>query len=459
MGSDHVIKHITGDAHATMARRPFLKAVGGVAAAVALLGADGRHSMEAAMGSMADLTPYDAARDESLWGDLQQAFTMNRSLINLDNAWTCPSPRVVTQALVDYIWDQEQVPAQQWINDFEDRVDTVRIALARQFDCDRAEIAIVRNATEALKTILYGVPLQAGDEVLTSNHDYGSMVRVLRHREMRDGINLVRVEVPAPAESMDQLVEIFERGITSKTKLILVSHIAYLTGQVFPVKRICEMAHARGIEVVVDAAHSFAHLDYTQADLQGDYLGTSLHKWFMAPKGTGMLYIRKDKIEKINALMSGPSRRRGSSMRKYESVGTQSMAPLLAIGEALMFHQAIGGKRKEERMRYLTHYWASRLQKTANIHLYTRQTPEMGCGIATVGVTGAHPEALRDYLWEQHHIQTASIDRGESLQGLRTSPNLYTTLRELDYFCDVMGEVAIKGLPEPYKSMTFEQDF
>ncbi|MBT5872515.1 MAG: aminotransferase class V-fold PLP-dependent enzyme [Candidatus Latescibacteria bacterium] len=459
MSRHNDIEHVSSTSAPNLGRRRFLKTAGGAAAVSGLLASTGFPAAEAAVASAAGMTPFDSARDESLWGAAQQAFSMNRSLINLDNAWTCPSPRVVTEAVVRYIWNQEEVPAQQWINDFEDRVETVRISLGRQLDCDPQELAIVRNATEALKTVLYGVPLKAGDEVLTTNHDYSSLVSVIRHREIRDGIKLVRAEVPAPAESMDQLVSAFEEAITPRTKLILVSHIAYLTGQIFPVKRICEMAHQRDIEVVVDAAHSFAHLDYTMSDLQGDYFGTSLHKWMLAPKGTGLLYIPKDKIEKINPLMSGPSRRRGRSIRKYESVGTQSMAPMLAIGEAITFHRAIGGKVKEERMRYLKLYWAERLNKLSNIQLYTSLDPEMSCGFTTVGIRGVHPEALRDYLWEQHYIQTARIDRGEDLQGLRTSPNLYTTLPELDYFCEVMEEVAANGMPEPYRSMTFERDF
>ncbi len=436
----------------TMERRGFLKTLGAAAGLATVIGPDALHGIEAAVRNTAGLTPHEAARDESLWGEVQQAFTMNRSLINLDNAWTCPSPRVVTEAVVRYIWDQEQTPAQQWINDFEDRVDTVRVALATLYGVDPEEIGVMRNATEALKTILYGIELKAGDEVLTTSLDYSSMVRVLRHRQQRDGITLTQIDVPAPPESSDELVEAFERAITPKTRLILASHIAYLNGQVFPVGRICDIAHQHGIEVVVDGAHSFAHLAETQQDIRADYYGTSLHKWLLAPKGTGMLFIPRDKIEKIKPLMSGPSRRRNASMRKFESVGTQSLAPFLAIGEAIVFHNAIGPERKEARLRYLTHYWAERLQTIPKIRMYTSLDSEMSCGIATVGIEGIHPVPLRDYLWEEHHIQTAPIDEGETIRGLRTSPNLYTTLPELDYFCEVMEHVASKGLPEPYSS-------
>ena len=257
---------------------------------------------------------------------------------------------------------------------------------------------------------------------------------------------------------MDELVGAFERAITPKTRLILVSHIAYLNGQVFPVKQICDVAHQRGIEVVVDGAHSFAHLADKQQDIQADYYGTSLHKWLLAPKGTGMLFIRRDKIEKIPAFMySSRSGRRRGRMSKFERVGTLSLAPFLAIGEALTFHHAIGPHRKEARMRYLTHYWAERLQTIPKIRLYTSLDPAMSCGFATVGIEGVHPEALQDYLWGEHRIQTADIQEDELIQGIRVSPNVYTTLRELDSFCEVMEHVAKNGLPEPYRSMTYEE--
>jgi selenocysteine lyase/cysteine desulfurase len=454
------IEHVNTDLQSTMARRHFLKTIGGAAGLATMVGSNSFKQVEAAVGQVTGLTPQQVARDETFWMEIQQAFSMSRSLVNLDNAWTCPSPRVVTEALVRYIWDQEQVPAQQWIPEFEERMETIRVGLARLFGAAPEEIAITRNATESLKNVLYGFPLKTGDEVLTSSLDYSSMVSTLFHRQRRDGIKVNRIDVQAPVASMDELVEMYERGITENTRLILVSHMAYLNGQVFPVKRICEVAHRRGVEVVVDGAHSFAHLAHKQQDLQGDYYGASLHKWLLAPKGTGLLFIRKDKIEKIPALMySSRSGRRRGRITKFERIGTSSLATYLAIGEAIAFHQTIGPKRKEERLRYLTHYWAEQLQDIPKIRLYTSLDPAMSCGIATVGIEGVHPEALRDYLWNEYRVQTARIFREGRIQGLRISPNVYTMLPELDRFCELMDHVARNGLPEPYKSMTFERDF
>lgn len=431
-------------------RRRFLGTVARTAGLVSILGPAALQPLEAAAQRTAGLTPEQAARDEYLWRDIQQAFSMSRSLTNLDNAWTCPSPRVVTEAMIGYIWDQEQRPAQQWIQDLEDRMEVIRVRLAGLFGANPDEIAITRNATESLKTVLYGYPLKAGDEVLTTRLDYGSMVSVLRHRQRRDDITVNTIDTPAPATA-DELTDLFARAITPKTRLILTSHMAYLNGQVFPADRICRLAHEKGIDVVVDGAHSFAHLTDGKADIQADFYGSSLHKWLLAPKGTGMLYIRKDRIQDIPAL-AYQSRRasREKNIRKYESVGTQSMAPFLAIGEAIMFHEAIGAKRKEERLRYLTHYWADQLKDIPGIRMYTSLDPAESCGIATVGIEGVHPVPLRDYLWEEHHIQTARIERDDFIMGLRISPNVYTTLSELDAFCEQMAHVAQNGLPDRY---------
>lgn len=440
----------------TMERRHFLKTAGLTAGLAPFLGSDSFRGIEAAVNDVSGLTPGQAARDEGLWSEVKQAFTVSRSLINLDNGYTCPSPRVVTEAVVRYIWEQEQGPYGLFVQKARDQVGTVKKSLARLFGSSPDEIALVRNTTEALKTVLYGIPLNPGDEVLTTMHDYPSMVHVLRDREKKEGIKLVEVSVPFPAGSLDELVAAVEEGITPRTRVILVSHVTYTTGQVFPVRRISDLAHRHGIEVVVDGAHAVGQLDFKVSELGCDYYGTSLHKWLSAPKGTGMLYMKRGHVEKIEPLY-GPARSRRydprTSMRKYESVGTLSHAPFLAIGEALAFHNAIGPKRKEERLRYLKNHWAERLRTHPGIRLYTSTDPDMSCCIAGVGIQGVDPTGLRDYLWNEHRIQPSRgrYDREDpSRQWLRITPNLYTTLPELDYFCEVMEEVASNGLPEPY---------
>ncbi len=447
----------------TMERRHFLKTAGVTAGLATFLGPDSFRGVEAAVNEVADLTPNEAARDERLWREVKQAFTVDRSLINLDNGYACPTPRVVTDAFIRYIWEQEQNPYGVFVDEARERREgTVKKSVARLFGSSPDEVAFVRNTTEALKTVLYGIPLNPGDEVLTTTHDYPSLVRVVRNREQKEGIKLVEVPVPFPAGSMDELVKVIENGITSKTRVILVSHITYTTGQVFPIREICELAHRHGIEVVVDGAHAVAHLDFKVSDLDCDYYGTSLHKWLSAPKGTGLLYMKREHVEKIEPLYGPTMSLRYNpltSMQKYESVGTQPLPPFLAIGEAVAFHNAIGSKRKEERLRYLKDYWAERLRKHSGIRLYTSTAPEMSCCIAGVGIVGADPTGIRDYLWDEHHIRTSRgrYDREDTGRTwVRITPNLYTTLSELDYFCDVMEEVANNGLPEPYSEYEFD---
>jgi selenocysteine lyase/cysteine desulfurase len=212
------------------------------------------------------------------------------------------------------------------------------------------------------------------------------------------------------------------------------------------VKAVCEIARAKGIEVIVDGAHSFAHFDFQQKDIQCDYYGTSLHKWLFAPKGTGLLFVKKDKIEKIWPLMAA-EKKQATDIRKFEEIGTHSAAMRLAIGEAILFHQGIGPKRKEERLRYLSRYWMNNLKSLPNVRFHTSFEPNQSCGVANVELVGIDPPQLATYLMERHKLFTVPIVH-EEFKGLRVTPNVYTTLKELDRFCEVMETVATKGLPK-----------
>ena len=442
-----------------MDRRQFLdssaKAFGGFAATGALVPAFGP-GLEAALDRVAGLAPAEAARDESFWRPVQQSYGVTRGVINLDNGNIGACPRVVTDAVIQYTRLEEQCPP-EIVYALGDYVPRVRAGLAALFGCSPEEIALVRNATEALLNVLLGVPLQPGDEVLTTEHDYWSMLDALDQRRRRDGIEVKTIGVPTPPRSMDDLADAFAKAVSPRTRLILLSHPVNLTGQLFPVKAISEMAHARGIEVVVDGAHSFAHLDFKQADLGCDYFGTSLHKWLGAPIGTGMLYARKEKIGRIWPLMPPPPVRWGkpprpteTDIRKLEFLGTQSAAPFAAIGEALAFHNGIGPGRKEERLRYLTRYWVDRLAKLPSVRLLTSFDPGMSCGLATFQLDKVDPDAL------QRHLRNKGVlvqsmwhhPRSTTSLGIRVTPNLYTTLDELGAFCETVEQVAREGLPK-----------
>jgi len=327
----------------------------------------------------------------------------------------------------------------------EPQSETIRTGLAELFGCDREEIAITRNASESLETLLLGLDLKSGDEVLTTTQDYGRMLTTIRQRERREGIKLNLIKIPIPPKNIGEIADSFARAITPRTRLIQIAHQVNITGQITPVKAVCEMARSKGIDTIVDGAHSFAQFDFKQKDLNCDYFGTSLHKWLYAPKGTGMLYVKREKIEKLWPLFAAEEKQK-SDIRKFEEIGTHSAAPKLAIGEALLFHHGIGGKRKEARLRYLSRYWMDKLKDAPRVRFNTSFDPAQMCAIANVQIEGVDSAKIGSYLFSQHRIFTTPIVH-EEFQGLRITPNLYTTLPELDRFCDVMEKIARNGLP------------
>jgi isopenicillin-N epimerase len=399
----------------------------------------------AASKSIAHLTPEQAAMDEDYWSIIQNSFSVTRGIINLNNGGVSPSPRLVTEALVRYIWQQEDATAYTMWQILEPQSETIRTGLAEMFGCDREEIAITRNASESLEVLLMGMDFKSGDEILTTTQDYPRMLTTLRQREKREGLVLKLVQIPIPPKNLHEIVAAFEKGITNRTRLILMAHQVNITGQITPVKAVCEMARAKGIETVVDGAHSFAQFDFRQKDLGCDYFGTSLHKWLYAPKGTGLLFVKRDKIAKIWPLMAAESKQ-ANDIRKFEEIGTHSAAPKLGIGEALLFHNGIGGKRKEARLRYLSRYWMNRLKDVPKVRFNTSFDPQQSCAIANVDIAGVNPSAIGSYLFDKHRIFTTPIIH-EEFQGLRITPNVYTTLAELDRFSNVMEAIARKGLP------------
>jgi isopenicillin-N epimerase len=429
-------------------RRDFLALAGrglGLAALCSSTIASLVNEIEAATSRIAHLTPAQAAMDEDYWFIIQNAFSVTRGIINLNNGGVSPSPRIVTEALVRYIWQQEDATAYTMWQILEPQSETIRTGLAEMFGCDREEIAITRNASESLEILLMGMDFKPGDEILTTTQDYPRMLTTLRQRERREGLVLKLIKIPTPPRDVKEITVAFERGITNRTRLILISHQINITGQITPVKAVCELARAKGIETIVDGAHSFAQFDFKQADLGCDYFGTSLHKWLFAPKGTGLLFVRRERIEKIWPLMAAESKQAGD-IRKFEEVGTHSAAPRLAIGEALLFHRGIGGKRKEERLRFLSRYWMSQLKDVPRVRFNTSFAPNQSCAIANVHIEGTDPAKIGSYLFDKHRIFTTPIIH-EEFRGLRITPNLYTTLAELDRFCAIMETIARKGLP------------
>ena len=434
--------------HSPKTRRDFLSLAGkglGLAVISSSTLATLLKEVTAASNGISHLSPAQVAMDEDYWSIIQRSFSVTRGIINLNNGGVSPSPRIVTEALVRYIWQQEDATAYTMWQILEPQSETIRTGLAEMFGCDREEIAITRNASESLETLLMGMDLKSGDEILTTTQDYPRNLTTLRQRERREGLMVKLVKIPIPPKNLNEIVSAFERGITNRTKLILMSHMVNITGQITPVKAVCEMARNRGIETIVDGAHSFAQFDFKQKDIGCDYFGTSLHKWLYAPKGTGLLYVNRSKIGQIWPLMAAEAKQ-ANDIRKFEEIGTHSAAPRLAIGEALLFHQGLGGKRKEARLRYLSRYWMNQLKDIPKVRFRTSFDPAQSCAIATVAIDGTDPGAVASHLFNKHRIFVTPIIH-EEFQGLRITPNVYTTLAELDRFSDVMESIARQGLP------------
>jgi selenocysteine lyase/cysteine desulfurase len=443
--TERVSESVQEEPVVTATRRKFIQTAAAATVGYAMLRDDAIERVSAAVNDAGDSTPRDLAANEDFWFQVQQAYDVDRSIINLNNGGVAPAPRIVLDAMHRHVEATNHLPPRQLWTVMDPQVETVRTGLARTFGCDVEEIAVVRNASEALETCLYGIDLQAGDEVLTTSYDYPRMVNTLKQRELREGIVLKQFPIPTPPDDPNELVSLFERNITPKTKILLVSHITFINGQIFPVKKVVALGRKHGLEVIVDGAHAFGHFAFKHADLDCDYYGTSLHKWLSAPIGTGFLYVRRSKIAGLWPLMAAPEPQ-SDNIRKFEEIGTHPDAPRLAVAEALTFYESIGPERKEARLRYLRDRWARRLTQHGKVKLYTSLDPSQSCGIATMGIDGVTGDQLVDHLFERHRVFVTAI-KHEHIDGIRVTPNTYTTLREVDLFCEAIEAVLAHGLP------------
>jgi isopenicillin-N epimerase len=423
-----------------VSRRAFLRlttAAGAAAYAVKTYGID---EVLAATQQVAGRSADDVAQDEFYWREIQQAFTLDRTMINLNNGNSCPSPRIVHDALKRYLDFSNQTPVYHR-GLLEQNRETARRRLAAEFGCDMEELAVTRNSSEALQIAQNGIDLKPGDEVLTTEQDYGRMLTTWDQRMRREKIKVTRINFPVPT-TPDDLYQRFEKAITPQTRVLHFCHITNLTGQLFPVQQLARLARQRGILTVVDGAHAVAHFPFKLRDLEMDYYGTSLHKWLLAPHNTGFLYVRRDRIGPTWPLQAAPARR-DNDIRKFEEVGTISAAPYAAINEALQFHQAIGAERKAARLRYLTMRWVNELKKNPRIRIHSNL--EHTYGLANVGIEGIKAADASKFLWDKYRIIANAIVR-DDYQGLRITPNVYTTLEEIDTFILAMENLLKNGV-------------
>ena len=386
----------------------------------------------------------NVAGDEAYWTEIQRAFDVDRTMINLNNGGCSPAPTHVLDQMIRDLRFSNELPVDHMWRVLEPRIESVRRDLARDFGCDVEEMAITRNASEANEIMIFGLDLKAGDEVIVTNQNYGRMITAWRQRERRDGIVLKQVSFKVPPPSQQYIVDQFKAAITPRTRVIEVTHITNLTGQILPVKELVDLARPRGIEVFVDGAHAYAHFPFTRDELGCDYYGTSLHKWLLVPIGAGFLYVRKEKQKKLWPLMAAAPEQ-DENIRKYEEIGTHPAANHNAISAALAFHRAIGAERKIARLRWLRDRWAKRLvAESDRVQVLTPLDSPHSGGIGLFTVAGMDMVKLNGWLWEKHRIVNTHIGHPE-FTGLRITPNVYTTPDEIDVFAEKVLEAVKKG--------------
>jgi selenocysteine lyase/cysteine desulfurase len=429
-------------------RRRFVGQIGraaGIGAVASTLASLTGERVLAAVQRVAALPPAAVAGDEEFWLPIQQAWDCDRALLNLNNGGCSPAPRVALEALFRRWRFANEVMYHNLMRVLDPKRESVRTQLAELFGADPETIALVRNASEALETITMGIELAPGDEVLTTNHDYPRMITAWKQREKRDGIVLKQVEMPVPLRDPADLVKLIEAAITPRTRVLHVSHVHYTTGQIGPVKALCDLARARGLLSIVDGAHAFAHLDVKCGEIGADYYGTSLHKWLSAPVGNGMLHVRKERIASLWPLFAHDDPA-SPDIRKFEQPGTNPVPVMLSIAEAVQFHQLIGGARKQERLRFLRDAWAKPLSAEPKVTIIPSLDPVHSCGIATLRIEGVDPAKFTEHLLEKHQIVVAPIPRPD-VGAIRVTPHLYTTLAEIERFVSIVRNVVKNGLP------------
>jgi selenocysteine lyase/cysteine desulfurase len=423
-------------------RRSFLKmtALAGAFSANSLFQQAHAADWRAASRAVGHLDAGAVAQNEDYWSVIQRSYSVSTQIINLNNGGVSPAPIVVQQAVERYNQMTNEGPSYFMWQILDQGREPLRQKLAQLAGTSAEEIAINRNSTEALNTIIYGLPFKAGDEVVGSKQDYPNMMNAYRQRAERDGIVYKQISFDFPIEDVDAIVKAYEQAITPRTRLVHITHMVNWVGQLMPVQQIADMAHAHGCEVIVDGAHSFGLLDFEIPELHCDYFGTSLHKFLSAPIGSGMMWVKADKIEKIWPLTCYGNPH-SSDIRKFEALGTRSFPIEQGIGEAINFHEAIGSRRKQERIFYLKNYWATRVRETPGVKLHTSFDPRFSCAICGVSIDGVTPNQLMTTLFDRYKIHTVGIDY-ERIHCIRVTPHVYTTIADLNKFVGAMGEIA-----------------
>jgi selenocysteine lyase/cysteine desulfurase len=414
-----------------MNKREFLRTMGGVSAGL-VFGPE-------LLAQYASVPPATLAEDEPFWAAVRAKFRLNPDYINLENGYYCFQPEEVLEQFIGHVRRVNYMGSRYMRTvRVEDKL-RVRTRLAALAGCSPAELIVTRNTTESLDTVIAGFDWKPGDEALMANQDYGAMIDQFKLQARRFGMVNRFVDIPLDPKSDDEVVQVYANAMTPKTRLLMICHMVNITGHVLPVRAICDMAHARGVQVMVDGAHAFAHLEFRIPDLHCDYYGASLHKWLSVPLGAGILYVKKERIPGLWPVFGDPAA--DDDIQKLNHTGTHPCHTDLGIENAIAFHEAIGSARKEARLRYLQRYWSDQVRGRPKFILNTPADPSRSCGIANVGIEGVSPPDLMKTLFETYKIWTVSIN-SVGVHGVRVTPQVYTTTAELDTFVKALKAIA-----------------
>jgi selenocysteine lyase/cysteine desulfurase len=420
-----------------MNKRQFIKTFAATAATVPVFG----KSFDKALEKIQLQTPEEAAHNEEFWAEVRRGYKIKPDYINLENGYYCITPQETLKNFVGHVQEINfQGSYYMRTRQFDDKAE-IRKKLAVLAGCSHEELIVTRNTTESLDTVIAGIDWKAGDEAIMAEQDYGAMLDMFKLQARRYGIVNKIISVPNHPASDEEIVSVYEKAITPKTRLLMVCHMINITGHILPVRKICDMAHSKGVEVMVDGAHAFAHFNYKISDLGCDYYGSSLHKWLSVPLGTGILYVKKEKIAGLWQLF-GDMGYKDDDIRKLNHTGTNPVHTDLTIADAINFYEKLGRDRKEARLRYLQEYWTKQVRNLPNIVLNTPAESHRACGIANVGIATIKPADLARTLLEKYKIWTVAID-SPSVKGCRITPNVYTTTAELDTFVQALKALSV----------------
>ncbi len=389
--------------------------------------------------SVAHLPAAAVAQDEDFWVSIRGGYRLKPDYINLENGYYSIMPQEILDKYLDHVREVNMQGSYYMRTVQFDNKNAAAAKVAELAGCSADEVVITRNTTESLDMIISGMDWKPGDEAIMAEQDYGAMLDMFKQVSKRYGMVNKVLSVPMDPKSDDEIVEMYANAITPKTKLLMVCHMINITGQILPVRKICDMAHAKGVPVMVDGAHAIAHIQFSIPDLHCDYYGASLHKWLSVPLGAGMLYVKKEHIGKVWPIFADSSKK-DDDIARLNHTGTLPAATDLTITNAIDFYHKIGAERKEARLRYLQNYWVERVRDLPHVVMNTPSDPKRSCGIANIGIKGMNPGDFQKTLLNKYKVYTVAIDNA-GVHGCRVTPNVFTAVAELDTFVNAIKDI------------------